>query len=114
MPSPIAVMGEFLRLGQRPPPLVIKCAIAEAEDLGRPDVAHKIVVTFVEPVVREHQRRLAGRRAPAQLEQPYEDGGEDAEFAMRDAPLALEEADDNEVDALLEQAAQIAVADHAY
>ena len=106
-PGPLAVLSECMRTGRPPPPQVILCAIAEAEDLGRPDVAHKIVVTFVEPVVREHQRRLAGRRAPAQLEQPYEDGGEDAEFAMRDAPLALEEADDNEVDALLEQAAAV-------
>lgn len=114
-PGPLAVLSECMRTGRPPPPQVILCAIAEAEDLGRPDVAHKIVVTFVEPVVREHQRRLAGRRAPAQLEQPYEAGseagGEDAEFQMRrgssNPTLALEEADDNEVDALLEQVAAV-------
>lgn len=120
-PGPLAVLSECMRTGRPPPPQVILCAIAEAEDLGRPDVAHKIVVTFVEPVVREHQRRLAGRRAPAQLAQPYEGGGEDAEFAMQDAQalpskqlrgnpiptLALEEADDNEVDVLLERAAAV-------
>jgi hypothetical protein len=51
VPSPIAVMGEFLRRGQRPPPLVITCAIAEAESIGRSDVAETIVRAFILPVV---------------------------------------------------------------
>ena len=56
VPGPIAVLGAFLRRGQYPPPLVILCAIAEAEALGRGDLASDIVSTFVAPVVYRHQR----------------------------------------------------------
>lgn len=56
VPGPIAVLGAFLRRGQYPPPLVILCAIAEAEALGRGDLASDIVNTFVAPVVYQHQR----------------------------------------------------------
>ena len=59
VPGPIAVLGAFLRRGQHPPPLVILCAIAEAEALGRGDLASDIVSTFVAPVVYRHQRERA-------------------------------------------------------
>lgn len=54
--GPISVLGEFVRVGQVPPPPVILCAIAEAEALGRDDIADRIVRTFVEPVVRAHDQ----------------------------------------------------------
>lgn len=63
VPGPIAVLGAILRRGQYPPPLVILCAIAEAEAIGRRDLASDIVSTFVAPVVYQHQRergRLPG------------------------------------------------------
>lgn len=56
VPGPIAVLGALLRRGQYPPPLVILCAIAEAEAIGRRDLASDIVSTFVAPVVYQHQR----------------------------------------------------------
>lgn len=56
VPGPIAVLGAILRKGQYPPPLVILCAIAEAEAIGRRDLASDIVRTFVAPVVYQHQR----------------------------------------------------------
>jgi hypothetical protein len=54
VPGPIAVLGEILRIGKRPPPAVILCAVAEAEALGRPDLASDIVQVFVAPVVYAH------------------------------------------------------------
>jgi hypothetical protein len=54
-PGPIAVLGELLRVGHEPPPPVIMCAIAEAESLGRNDLASDIVRTFVAPVVYRHE-----------------------------------------------------------
>jgi hypothetical protein len=56
-PGPIAVLGEILRIGQSPPPTVLICAIAEAQSLGRDDLASDIARTFIEPVVRDAQRR---------------------------------------------------------
>src|SRR5574341_49119 len=34
LPGPISVLGEILRVGQTPPPMVILCAIAEAQSIG--------------------------------------------------------------------------------
>ena len=58
-PGPISVLGEFLRVGQVPPPPVILCAIAEAEAIGRDDLASDIVRAFVEPVVHQHAMMVA-------------------------------------------------------
>lgn len=60
VPGPIAVLGWLLSRGEYPPPMVILCAIAEAEALGRGDLASDIVKTFVAPVVYQHQRERAG------------------------------------------------------
>lgn len=79
-PGPIAVLGEFLRVGHTPPPPVILGAIGEAEAIGRYDLASDIVRRFVDPVMRAHQvsqvanARQAGPpiyRSPAQ---PYARG----------------------------------------
>jgi len=56
---PIHVLGEFVRLGQMPPPPVILCAIAEAESAGRCDVASDIVRVFVAPVVQQREQLYA-------------------------------------------------------
>lgn len=50
IPGPISVLGEILRVGQSPSPTVILCAIAEAEALGRNDLAADIVQAFVVPI----------------------------------------------------------------
>lgn len=55
-PGPISVLGEFVRIGQTPPPPVIICAIAEAESLGRCDLADDIVNVFIVPVVAQNDR----------------------------------------------------------
>ena len=70
-PGPIAVLGEFVRIGQMPPPPVILCAIAEAEAIGRVDIASGIVRLFIAPVVYQHQQLMQAR--PPQP-QPYERG----------------------------------------
>jgi len=57
LPGPISVMGEFLRVGQVPPPPVIFFAIVEAEAIGRGDLASDIVNAFVAPVVLQHEQR---------------------------------------------------------
>ena len=56
-PSPSTVLGQFARLGQTPPPFVILCAIAEAEENGRGDIADDIVRTYVEPAVKARDKR---------------------------------------------------------
>jgi hypothetical protein len=61
LPGPISVLGEVLRVGQHPSPTVILCAIAEAEAIGRSDLASDIVRAFVAPVVYAHQRMLGAR-----------------------------------------------------
>jgi hypothetical protein len=68
LPGPIAVLGEILRAGQYPPPMVVLCAIAEAESIGRRDLVVDIVSAFVAPVV--HQHRAQYRQWPV----PYERG----------------------------------------
>lgn len=50
-PSPLLVLDGFMRMGQIPPPQVILCAIAEAELMGRVDVANDLVLAFVIPVL---------------------------------------------------------------
>lgn len=63
-PGPIAVLGEFVRVGAVPPPLVIMCAIAEAEAIGRNDLASDIIRTFVVPVVQQHELANARDASP--------------------------------------------------
>lgn len=69
VPSPLVVLDAFLREGRRPPPQVILCAIAQAEIMGRIDVANELVRAFVAPVVERSERRGAvlrrASRAPA-------------------------------------------------
>lgn len=54
VPGPIAVLGEILRVGQMPSPTVVLCAIAEAQAIGRNDLASDIA-RHVAPVVHRHQ-----------------------------------------------------------
>jgi len=73
-PGPISVLGAYLSRGEYPPPPVVMCAIAEAETIGRTDLAHDIIRTFIAPVVYKHE--LANARdanvqaAPAQQYAP--------------------------------------------
>lgn len=55
-PSPILVLDGFLQRGLTPPPQVIMCAIAEAELMGRIDLANDLVRSFVLPVVMAAER----------------------------------------------------------
>ena len=71
-PGPISVLGEILRVGQTPPPTVILCAIAEAQSIGRNDLASDIVQVFIAPVVYHHQRARA--RAGRSVHANYERG----------------------------------------
>jgi hypothetical protein len=48
MPSPIAVLCACLRQGERPPPIVVQCAIAEARLGGHHELAHDLVAKFGE------------------------------------------------------------------
>ena len=68
IPGPISVLGEILRIGQTPPPTVIMCAIAEAQHIGRNDLASDIVQAFVVPVVLLAQRARGARPINAQYE----------------------------------------------
>lgn len=72
-PGPISVLGEILRVGQTPPPTVILCAIAEAQAIGRNDLASDIVKVFIAPVVYHHQRARARGGRPSAAN--YERGG---------------------------------------
>ena len=70
--SPIFVLDEMLRAGQQPPPMVIQCAIAEAEMLGQYELASDIIHRFVAPLVQEHAGARGGGQAPPQREQARE------------------------------------------
>ncbi len=72
LPGPISVLGEILRVGQAPPPRVILCAIAEAQSIGRNDLASDIVLAFVAPVVHHHQRSRVRSARPVHAQ--YERG----------------------------------------
>lgn len=66
VPGPISVLGEILRIGQRPPPMVVLCAIAEAESIGRRDLASDIARTFGTSA----DRAIAPPAPPARLALP--------------------------------------------
>lgn len=61
--SPMTVLCEFIRQQRQPPPMVILCAIAEVEQMGRHDIASDIIRMFVEPTVRAAQGQ--GQPMPA-------------------------------------------------
>ena len=73
MPGPIAVLGEMLSIGQTPPPTVVLCAIAEAQSIGRHDLASDIVEAFVEPVMRMRMQSPQSSVMPPMIMQ-YERG----------------------------------------
>jgi hypothetical protein len=50
-PSPIAVLSDFVRANVQPPPIVVQCAIAEAEMLGRADLALELTRAYVIPAL---------------------------------------------------------------
>lgn len=54
-PDPLSVLEGFARSRQTPPPMVILCALAQAEAMGATDLAHSIVATYIEPVVRAYE-----------------------------------------------------------
>lgn len=64
-PSPIMVLGEFIRQKRQPPPFVIQCAIAEAEQSGRHDITSDIIRMFVEPAVRARYAAQGMAQPPA-------------------------------------------------
>jgi hypothetical protein len=67
-PTPMIVLIECVRSRRQPPPMVIMCAIAEAESIGRPDIASDIIAVFIAPVVYQHERaRRANGTAPVYL-----------------------------------------------
>jgi len=53
-PGPLMVLSELMQRGIYPPPFVIMCAIAEAQALGRDDIVHDVVRTFIAPVVQDY------------------------------------------------------------
>lgn len=69
-PSPLVVLDQYLQAGQRPPPSIVLFAIAEAEILGRSDVARELVEAFVRPVVETAERAAAARAAAALMSPP--------------------------------------------
>ncbi len=52
-PGPLFVLSEYGRIGAVPPPPVVLCAIAEAQVLGRIDIANDIMRIYVLPVVEQ-------------------------------------------------------------
>ncbi len=75
--SPISVLGQFAQSGRQPPPLVVRCALAEAQKLGRYDLVDAIIRTYIEPVVRQHHMA-----APAEPAPEYNDAEPSAEQAQ--------------------------------
>jgi len=67
VPGPISVLGEILRVGQYPSNMVILCALAEAQAIGRADLADDIVKAFIAP-------GAPGRRAARGRASSYQRG----------------------------------------
>ncbi len=68
-PSPMDVLIEFINTNRQPPPMVVMCALAQVESMGRPDIAHDIIRMFVLPTVQAHQFAQQGgapMQGPAQ------------------------------------------------
>ncbi len=91
LPGPISMLGEILRIGQAPSPTVILCAIAEAQSIGRNDIASDIVRVFVAPVVHHHE--LSSGRRPHSCVLPTASRGraetyERGSCALRGSPRA--------------------------
>lgn len=107
--SPIFVLDEMIRAGHTPPPMVIQCAIAEAEMLGQYELASDIMSRFIVPVVREHmqaqeqqapqrerepehereprrQARPSGPSDPSQQAQPYDESEYELDEFARPQP----------------------------
>lgn len=103
-PSPIAVLDQLARQGAQPPPMVIMCAIAQAEAAGRPDLAEGIIATFVEPVVRASGRVLPVPAPARALPAPM------PRRAPREVPLAVPEMTDDELHAAIATVATAAPA----
>lgn len=64
-PSPLVVLDGFVRAGQFPPPLVIACAIAEAEAMGREDVSNILFQTFAVPLIAQARAAEIAQARPA-------------------------------------------------
>jgi hypothetical protein len=64
-PTPIQVFNMYVERREVPPPPVILCAIAEAQSLGRDDVASNIMHAFVVPVVQQAEFARAMSARPA-------------------------------------------------
>ena len=63
------MLGWYLRRGQQPPPVVILCAIAEAEALGRSDLAADITNTFITPAMHQQHQGIANTCFPPAMHQ---------------------------------------------
>lgn len=64
VPSPIATLDQYARAGHMPPLQVVVCAIAEAQMLGRNDVAHVIAQQYRVPPEALGQGTTAPPAAP--------------------------------------------------
>lgn len=123
VPRPIDVMCGYLRAGHAPPPVVVHHAIAEAEILGRPELAHQIRDKFVDPRVpvrpewlprghvferererergHEHERHLDRYGRPERIverEIEYVDESAPPPNAQTDAPTDMPPVDESSYD----------------
>ena len=94
--SALAALNHFMRAGQYPPPIVIQCALAEAQAMGRMDLADGIVRTFIAPVVAARHGRASNE--PSDQTARPDDGAsvQSADGSVTDSPSP------EEVDALVD------------
>lgn len=59
-PSPIAVLSDFVRANAAPPAIVVQCAIAQAELMGRSDLALALTREYVIPALARGRGGLQG------------------------------------------------------
>lgn len=87
-PSPMDVLCEFVKSKQQPPPLVVMCALAQVESMGRQDLAHDIIRLFVLPTVQAHQlaKQGGGPVGPTQGAPAFASSGQPGPGAPASSP----------------------------
>lgn len=64
-PSPMDVLCQFVSAKKQPPPMVVMCALAQVESMGRSDLAHDIIRLFGHLIAKQGGMPAHGQGAPA-------------------------------------------------
>lgn len=113
-PSPIAVLCTYMQSGQAPPEMVIRCSIAEAQLLGRGELAAQIarqyghLIAPAQPQISNFQGGGMPPQAPLQMPAPPQLALPSPQMAPQMAQASASSRFDETNDALEREAMQLA------